>query len=75
MKNQEYLEKCMALCTVEEIPSGHRATFRGVSGIFQFSDGPNAWTEKMARQAALFFWALNEKKADEVLQKSVRHIE
>lgn len=50
-------EEAMNSCKVTVIDQGHRAIFNGQGFSFQSSDGPSNWTERMARQGALFSWA------------------
>jgi len=46
---------------VEVIPSGHRATFRGVPAVFQMTGGPNEFTQEMAMEVSILFWWLRER--------------
>jgi hypothetical protein len=56
--------------TVEVIPSGHRATFRGVSAVFQMTGGPGEFTMDSAIKASILFWWLKERDKAEALQTS-----
>lgn len=71
MTDEEYLQQCMNLCEVEEINHGHRAVFLGVPAVFQASGGPDNWTRDMARKAALFFWALEQRDKRDGVETAV----
>ena len=58
---QATFEEAMDSCEVTVIEKGHRAVFNGKSFKAESSEGPSDWTERMARQGALFTWALKER--------------
>lgn len=51
-------QELVDLCTVKVIPGGHEAVFFGTTGSYASIDGPDLWTEKLARRSAIFLWAL-----------------
>ncbi len=57
---QATFEKAMSSCKISITEHGHKAVFNGKSFNAQSSEGPSDWTERMARQRALFSWALEE---------------
>lgn len=61
IEDRAFLQQCLDECTSVPLGSGHVATFRGVSGQFSMTGGPDEFTDYMARKAAVFFWALAER--------------